>query len=423
MMRFGPIAHGCMGRVRLRLVQTIAENTPLMTLVRACSPAFARVFAPGSFSPALSRSLARFPDSMRPKVTRLAATHRWLADLAVTFPGLLAALATASPGPARDRALTLLTTGAPLRDAARELGIPLWLRRLGPEAFPGRIPPLPLSDTFACRVANRLPAAPEQSAKWLAAVSEAWRVAGEPYALWIASRALDRRLAPYNVPRAQRRFRDDYISPIIGLGVFAWFSRWPSGPARDLIDKPWNPSLGPTDARKLASTWWERLELGFGTGGGLADVWLTPGTSMEFDFIPLRTAGDVMVEAAAMRNCIVTYGGSLGENYCRLWSIRRGGQRVATVEIYRNQDLAVPMIAQMKGPGNAEAPPEVWRALYAWLAAEPVWNVPVGDIVTEFIDRRVWHRVWLPYWRAMGLKPWLPVEPSRRALWQIMRTL
>lgn len=395
-----------------------------MTLVRAARPLAPAAVRSLSAQRAVQRALSRYPESIRPRVSRLAAEHLWLGDLAVAFPGLLAALATTATSPARDRARELVMAGAPLRAAAKVLGIPLWLRRLPPQAFPARVPALPRSDAFACRIANHIPEDPARSAEWLGAVSEAWQVAGEPYALWVAMRALSRRLAPHAVSRRQRHGREDFIGPLKGIGLFAWYSGTRAGPAGTLIREPWHPDLGPTDARRLASAWLERIELAFAMGAdGLADVWLSGGEADGFDIVPLCTMNDIVDEAAVMRNCVATYGGSLGEGYCRLWSVRRGGVRVATIEIYRNQNLPVPMIAQMKGPENAEAPPEVWRALYRWLASEPAWAVPTEDCVYDYFGRSAWHRMWLPYWRAMGLKRWLPIEPSRLSLWQMMRTL
>lgn len=400
--------------------QLLSKNPSLMTLVRACSRPFSREFAKVT----LSRALARFPAPVRPAVTRLAAGHPWLADLAVSFPGLLAALAAAAPGPARDHARALVTAGAPLRHVARLLAVPMWLRRLPPEAFPGRLPALPLTDAFACRVANSVPEDAARSAEWLAAVSEAWSVAGEPYALWIARHALDRRLAPHSVPRNRRHVPEEIVRPVSGIGLFAWFSVTRAGPAGALIRDPWHPGLGPTDARRLASAWLERIELALATGEeGLADVWLIPGHAAGFDFVPLRTLADVLDEASIMRNCVASYGGSLGEGYCRLWSVRRDGIRIATLEIYRGNNNPVPMISQMKGPENTEVSPEVWRALYAWLASEPAWAVPVEECEQDFISRSAWHRMWLPYWRARGTRPWLPLAPSPRVLWRIQRTL
>ncbi len=71
--------------------------------------------------------------------------------------------ATAPPD-VRRKALELVLEGAALRDVAQVLELPLWLRRLPPEAFSGSIRPLPSSELFARRIVNQLPTAAEDSA-------------------------------------------------------------------------------------------------------------------------------------------------------------------------------------------------------------------------------------------------------------------
>ena len=103
----------------------------------------------------LERFANRFAYPARREVRRLMRSSPRLADLATVFPGAVHALATKrGPADARDKAIGLVEDGAALKSVARVLDLPLWLRRLPPEAFQKKIEDLPNGELFARRVAN-----------------------------------------------------------------------------------------------------------------------------------------------------------------------------------------------------------------------------------------------------------------------------
>lgn len=93
----------------------------------------------------------------RSSVQGLACRHRRLADLAVTFPGLLFALAVPRCGSSVAHAIDLAIRGVPLKTLADVTGIPLWLRRIPPEAFETPVGDLPDGELFS--MADRQPLA------------------------------------------------------------------------------------------------------------------------------------------------------------------------------------------------------------------------------------------------------------------------
>lgn len=129
--------------------------------------------------------LRRFDPCVRLKLAELAAQHRYIEDLLWSSPAIAHALASRQGGVRADRAQALVVLGAPLRTVARELGLPLWLRRLPPEAFAGNIPTLPPSAEFATRIANHFPK-PKTAKRWLRNVSVAYRLADADFAIWLA---------------------------------------------------------------------------------------------------------------------------------------------------------------------------------------------------------------------------------------------
>ena len=84
----------------------------------------------------LEALVRRFDPSARRAVRRLLHASPRFADLANVFPGAFYALATPQvPAARRRKAAQLVEEGALLKDVAKALDLPLWLRRLPPEAF------------------------------------------------------------------------------------------------------------------------------------------------------------------------------------------------------------------------------------------------------------------------------------------------
>ena len=337
----------------------------------------------------------------------LAARHPRLADLAASFPALLFALAV--PQGRRDpaRAITCVVDGCSLAEAAAAAGVPLWLRKLPPEAFVRAIPRLPDGELFRRQIANHLPHSPGLAPTWLQLVADAAALAHEPLAAWIA-RELVRE--PQRVRTARLRL----------ICLWAWFSSEPATLGHDLIEKPWTPDMRIDAARSAAEDWRTVIALHANLGRQpIADMWLRPGRMAGYEFVPLDSIAAITDEAKAMRNCLKTYGQNLMHNRSRVWSVRKDGDRVATLRIARRYRDPLPNIVELKGPGNVEASNELWWAARQWLHRHDLSQVDTGERRwgTMPLDRESWMLAWRPYWLAKRRIPdWLPIGPSREAL-------
>jgi hypothetical protein len=349
--------------------------------------------------------LRRYDRLYQARVRALASRHERLAQLAESFPALLFALAVPRPEIDAARAISRVIAGAALSELAVTTRIPLWVRKLPPETFVRSIPDLPSGKILCRRIANHLPAAGKRASEWLQAVADATQWSHELFAVWVAREQT--RAAP-NVPLARLRL----------LALFAWFSRQPGTRGYDLMEKPWSPSMGFGSATAFADRWCNRIDLEIHLGGTpIADMWLEPGHVDGYDFVPLRTVADLKEEAAAMRNCVCTYGASLARNGLRLWSVRRDGARVATlaVGLYRGDPL--PAIVQLLAANNKEAPPDIWWAARQWLHAHDLPSVDMKRRRSAPLHEATWIALWRPYWLAKRRIPsWLPLRPSRAAL-------
>ena len=382
---------------------------------RARADACARTSSRG-----IASALARFPEPARRRVLAAARHHTALAELAQTYPALLAAVAMPGQESVKHRAaaVELINRGAPLRVPARLFGVPGWTRRLPPEAFTGPLPQLPVSESFACRIANVLPA-PRHAARWLQMVARGFAACDETFALWVAQN--------FEAVAPQLPVRRLHLLPerscIDTLALFAFFSRAAGTPAHALIERAWRPAMLGQAARAAAEMWLERIQIElYLDASRVNDHWLAPARTGGIDFVPLEGREAIVEEARVMEHCVLSYAAAVAQGRCRLWSLRRGGARVATLEIGpAGREIRRPVIVQLQGPRNSDVDEDVWRATHAWLAEQKELVCTPPDDCEP--DARVWRRLWMPYWRRHGLSDWLPPTPAVNCVWQLSRWL
>jgi hypothetical protein len=337
-------------------------------------------------------------------VRALASRHPRIADLALSFPTLLFALAAPRRGLDPAWAIARTIAGARLTDVAAVAGVPMWLRRLPPEALSDPIGRLPDSASFRRQIANHLPAR-KVAPIWLRAVADAADLADEAFAVWIA-RELVRDKRSVNCKRLRL------------VALWAWYSNHPDTFGHRMIEKRWTPDLQFPSALDAAFEWRTTITVHVNLGREpLADMWLRPARLCGYEFKPLASGPEIVEEAMAMGNCLRGYGCNVAHDQFRLWSVRQDGRRVATLSVGFRGPL--PNVTELEGPRNSEAPFEVWWAARQWLNTYdlsrtrpkiPAWySLP--------LDRAAWLSLWRPYWLAKRRLPgWLPLAPSRAAL-------
>ncbi|HEX2512876.1 MAG TPA: hypothetical protein VHK44_09815, partial [Xanthobacteraceae bacterium] len=250
-------------------------------------------------------------------------------------------------------AIDLTIGGAPLKTVATAASVPIWLRRLPPEAFEAPFHDLPDNELFRRRIANHLPRSPKVAASWLAAVRMSAHWGGDDLAVWIAREVL----------RGCRISKPERLQV---LSLYSCYSRWPHTVAHQFLRRPFHVGMGYDTAFAEAESWREAVALSLDLSGRYLDPWLTPAIVTGFEFVPLTTAHEIRQEARLMRNCVRQLGYSLVHGWKRLWSIRHNGERVATLSIGLG-DGPILDILQLKGPANIEAPKAVWVAARRWV--------------------------------------------------------
>ncbi|MBI3196427.1 MAG: hypothetical protein HYZ40_02735 [Rhodospirillales bacterium] len=363
----------------------------------------------GSFarSNLLERQLQRYRPPFQAAVRTLATRHNRVADLALSFPTRLFALAAPRRGLNPACAIARAIEGASLAEVAAAADVPLWLRKFAPEVLTCPLAKLPDNRFFRRQIANHLPSR-KAAPTWLRAVSEAAEVADNAFTVWVAK----------EIVRDRRGVKLDRLRRV---GLWAWFSRQPDTFGHSLIEKCWTPEMQFRSALNAANGWRTTVELHTNLGGEpIADVWLRPALVDGYYFWPLGSAAEIADEAGAMSNCVRTYGDAVVHHRYRLWSMRREGRRVATLGLgFRSSD-PMPNVVQLKGIGNSAVPFEVWMAARRWLNGHDLSRFEAKQQMawnSMPLDRATWTSLWRPYWLAKRRFPvWLPLAPSRRAL-------
>ena len=355
----------------------------------------------------LERQLRSFRPDIQPAVRHLARRHSRLADLAVSFPALLVALAVPRAGFDREPVIALVIEGAPLVELAKAAEVPLWTRKLLPASFAGAIPKLPDTPDFRRRIGNHLPRDAKLAPVWLEAVANAAAWCDEALAIWVA-----RNVREHPNHGALHRL------PLISL--WAWFSARPETLAHRFVMKRWSPSMQLDAALNAAYVWRTATELYADLGDEpIADTWVQPATVDGYEFVPLRSFGELIEEGRAMRNCVQTYGFGLAHHHLRLWSVRKDGRRVATVSLSRSGGDPLLGVCELRSPGNGKVPVELAWAVRRWLHMQNLaqMNLPPRAWDDGSYNRAAWTALWKPYWLAKRKIPdWLPLMPSRDAL-------
>ena len=352
--------------------------------------------------------LRRFHSPFRERVRDFARSGPRRLDLTVVFPAAAIALVTARHGSAAsEAALRLVDRGSPLKDVAEALGVPMWVRRLPPEAFARPLGPLPDGEVFTRHISTCGPRSRAVAAEWLANVTFAAEAVGPEFAVWIARQ-----------PIHGTTTRE--VPPLRILAAFAWCSGQAAIPAHAIMSTRWRPDLSLDTALCAAKIWFNRVRLLtlFGKTP-IADAWLEGGSVERLRIEPLLSARALIVEAKAMSNCIDQYAKRLAEDRCRLFSIRNAaGEPIGNIEIAQHaREPGVLAIHQLKSRNNAPAPPDLWRAAYLWLARQRSLRRDMPLVVRpREIDREQWAALMGPFTKKSGAACWIPTIPTPQLL-------
>lgn len=357
----------------------------------------------GAFPCSPHRALARFDRRYQTRVRGLAMRHAYLADLAISFPALLFAMAVPRSGFDSAPVIAAAIEGASLASMAEAWGLPLWSRALPPEAFTQAIPPLPGGPLVQRHIVNHIPALAKELPDWLAAVGEAFAAGDERVAVWIAG---EKKRDPKGVR----------LPTIRRTCLWAWHAK--RGLTAPHLDRQWQPSMRYATADATARMWLAAVDIHLHARAEYyKNVWFEPATVCGFAFVPLTSPAEFSEEAEAMDNCLASYARNLEDNNAVVWSVRTAAGRIATLELRRDA-CSRTYVYQLCAKSNAAPAPEVVAAVAAWIDHAVPRTAPLeAEAVKGFNEQSAWTALWRAYWLDKRRIPaWLPIRVSDHAL-------
>lgn len=336
--------------------------------------------------------IQRFPKVYRRRLRRLVTGSNALADLLVSFPAAAFALVSGyRTAEARGLAIRLVKDGASLKAVAEALDLPLWLRRMPPEAFAAPFGEMPNDAELGRRISHLVPEDGDTARMWFDAVMQTAPLGDTVFTAWIAGKPP---LFALRHPLRADAFRL--------LAAYAWFSANGNTVAGDLVGKAWrhNQALGTVigqAARFALATIQATQRVAPKRGPGRYSA---RNRVSGFAIVALSTAADLDEEGRVMSHCVGSYAGEVARGECLIFGVRIDGQRIATMEVRGSVAHGrMPRIVQIQGPGNSTVDAGVVDRARVWLmehASDPVAAAD-ADQTLSLVDEGKWRQLWAPY--------------------------
>jgi PcfJ-like protein len=129
--------------------------------------------------------------------------------------------------------------------------------------------------------------------------------------------------------------------------------RAPMRGGEQFVTRRFTPDMSLKTVIKLSHDWHEAVANNMaGPDCDFPEPWCPAGYSGGFAIIPIVSAAELYLEGRTMHHCVGTYGGSVQGGHAYVYSIREGGERIATLSLQRYEQRAT--IEQLRGPCNKQ---------------------------------------------------------------------
>lgn len=317
--------------------------------------------------PNTARAVKLFPNQgMHAAVTLLAALHPRAIEYLEQAPVLaLAASFGARANSRRDRAYIamnfgpVMDRGAKLKDVLKTFRIAYPLRAISANAIrPGVWGVIQAISRLVdpSTIAQAIPAEPTRHMYWLAVLDALWAVLqrrrpderiNAPILRW-AMLALSRA----ENHRMTSALATTEIADFLICNSDHWNTRWTWDRLADET-LAWHEALANAQVDAINDARYDQ-DVDYGR-------FPTELTIDGFEFVALRSLRALIVEGRAMHHCVASYYPDVLSGRARIYSIRKDGARLATVEMCPWAD-ATAGIAQLKGFANADPRADVAKA-------------------------------------------------------------
>ena len=143
----------------------------------------------------------------------------------------------------------------------------------------------------------------------------------------------------------------------------------PMQAGREFVVRPFTPSMSLKTAMELSADWHEAVANNLdGPNSAFPDPWYPAARLGDYEILPIEDAASLYREGTAMHHCVGTYGDQVQRGDLYIYSIRRNGERVATLALGRDNGRAY--LEQIRGPCNTDPPKAIVATVQRWLRAQ-----------------------------------------------------
>jgi hypothetical protein len=272
----------------------------------------------------------------------------------------------------------LVEGGARLRNIAELTGIPMAFRKVKPGAAHLA---LAVAEAFEDTrlIDAHLPESLMEMKLWLQSINVAASV-GPDFVQWTARHATEVGGPPDEVIGVLGDIADwvracyrTSVPPHIRRAILGEHqflrAQLHGAEGEQFVHRQFNADMSLVTVTKLSAEWHEAVAANMtGPASQFPEPWCSGGVSGGFDIVPITSTADLYREGKLMHHCAGTYVGRIRSGECYVFSVRKDGASVATLELVQHEARAA--IGQLRGPCNAKASKEVQRAVDSWLRAQ-----------------------------------------------------
>jgi hypothetical protein len=327
--------------------------------------------------PEALKQARRFALCHRYEIYCAAATSPRFLQLTSVFPVLALAILGSRRNWDRIEALHLVKIGAPLRRIADLMDVPMVLRKVKPGVAHLAFPMLEtlaqnprLIETFAQNprlIDAYMPQSLPRMRFWLRVLGFASRISPD-FAAFAAKHTTE---VQATIAEADLWFEDtaDWVRACLPA------PGQPPRPGAEFITRRSSPDMSVKTVTALTHEWHEAVANNMtGPSCEFPEPWAQPGKIGNYEIVSITNNADLYREGNAMHHCVGTYGESVREGRCYVYSLRKDGARVATIELIQFDGRVD--LGQIRGPCNSSVPREIAFAVQKWFKSQKRFQLP-----------------------------------------------
>ena len=145
--------------------------------------------------------------------------------------------------------------------------------------------------------------------------------------------------------------------------------------SEQFVHRQFNPDMSLATVTKLSADWHNAVAANMtGPNSEFPEPWCPGGGLGGFDIVPITSSAELYREGKLLHHCAGTYAGQVHSGECYIFSVRKDGAPLATLQLVRSE--AGVAIGQLRGACNAKPSKEVLRLMNSWLRAQREFRIP-----------------------------------------------